>query len=55
MAMGFKKSILVIENDSVTRNAVALALQDDGYSAMAVANGHEALLHLRGTSPDPLL
>jgi CheY-like chemotaxis protein len=55
MAIGFRKSILVIEDDSVTRDAVALALQDDGYSVMAVANGHEALVHLRRTQPPHLI
>jgi CheY-like chemotaxis protein len=32
---------------------VSLALEDEGYSVTGVANGKEALLHLRGTTSRP--
>ncbi len=49
------KSILVIEDDPATRNAVAIVLQDEGYAVTGVANGQEALLHLRHTAPPDLI
>jgi CheY-like chemotaxis protein len=47
MLKGSGKSVLVVEDDATTRRALALVLQDEGYSVTGVANGHEALLHLR--------
>jgi len=44
-----RKSILVVEDDAATRDAVALVLEDEGYSVTGVANGQEALHHLRRT------
>jgi CheY-like chemotaxis protein len=41
------KSVLVVEDDAVTRTALTLVLQEEGYSVTDAANGHEALLHLR--------
>jgi CheY-like chemotaxis protein len=55
MVKGSTKSILVVEDDAVTRDAVALVLQDEGYSVTGVANGQEALLHLRSTPPPNLI
>jgi CheY-like chemotaxis protein len=49
------KSILVIEDDPATRDAVAIVLQDEGYAVTGVANGQEALLHLRRTAPPDLI
>ena len=48
-----RKSILVVEDDAATRDAVSLALEDEGYSVTGVANGKEALLHLRGAPSPP--
>src|SRR5262249_33017576 len=55
MDVGSRKSILVIEDNAVTRDAVALVLQDEGYSVIGVANGQEALLHLRHAEPPNLI
>jgi CheY-like chemotaxis protein len=53
--VGFGKSILVIEDDAAIRDAVSLVLQDEGYSVTGVANGQEALQHLRRTAPPNLI
>src|SRR5262249_31446878 len=45
----------VIEDDAATRAAVSLALEVEGYSVTAVANGQEALHHLRCTRPPNLI
>jgi CheY-like chemotaxis protein len=56
MAIGSRKSILVIEDDAATRAAVSLVLEDEGYSVTGVANGQEALQQLRRTRlPDLIL
>ena len=55
MLTGSRKSILVVEDDAATRDAVALVLEDEGYSVTGVANGQEALLHLRQTAPPNLI
>ena len=55
MAIGSGKSILVIEDNAVTRSAMALALQEEGYSVLGAANGHEALLYLRRAEPPNLI
>ncbi len=49
------KRILVVEDDAATRDAVAFVLEDEGYSVTGVANGQEALHHLRRTSPPHLI
>jgi CheY-like chemotaxis protein len=49
------KSILVVEDDRATRDAVAIVLQDEGYAVTGVANGQEALLHLRQAAPPDLI
>ncbi|SRR6266849_5586895 len=55
MSTEFRKSILVVEDDPATRDAVALVLEDEGYSVTGVANGQEALHHLRQTSAPNLI
>jgi CheY-like chemotaxis protein len=55
MLTGPGKSILVVEDDAATRDAVALVLEDEGYAVTGVANGQEALLHLRRTPPPNLI
>ena len=53
--VGSGKSILVIEDDAATRDALSLALEDEGYFVTGVANGQEALQHLRHTAPPNLI
>jgi CheY-like chemotaxis protein len=48
------KAVLVVEDDFETREMMALALEKEGYSVSTVANGQEALDHLR-KSPLPCL
>jgi CheY-like chemotaxis protein len=55
MTTASRKSILVVEDDAATRDAVALVLEDEGYSVTGVANGQEALSHLRQTPPPNLI
>ena len=56
MAIGSTKSILVIEDDTATRTAMSFVLEEEGYSVTGVANGQEALQHLRRTRlPDLIL
>ena len=53
--VGSGKSILVIEDDATTRDAVSLALEDKGFSVTGVANGQEALQHLGQAAPPDLI
>lgn len=47
------KTILVAEDDCATREWLAAVLQSQGYRVVLVANGQEALDHLRmGPRPD---
>ncbi len=47
------KTILIVEDDSTTRLAMKLTLEDRGYAVTGVTNGREALRHLhRGEVPD---
>jgi CheY-like chemotaxis protein len=47
------RSILVVEDDATTREALALALEADGYQTARAANGRDALDLLRqGPAPD---
>jgi CheY-like chemotaxis protein len=55
MVTGSRKSVLVIEDDAATRDAVSIALEDEGYSVTGVANGQEALQHLRRAAPPNLI
>ena len=49
------KSILVIEDDAATRDVVTMVLEEEGYAVTGVANGQEALAHLRITEPPHLI
>jgi len=40
-------SLLVVDSDPATRELLTVALEYEGYAAAAVANGREALHHLR--------
>jgi CheY-like chemotaxis protein len=54
MASG--KTILVVEDDTATREALALVLSGQGFSVLTAANGQEALGHLHGKPrPDLIL
>ncbi len=41
------KTILVVEDDTATREALGMILADHGFRVLAAANGQEALDHLR--------
>jgi CheY-like chemotaxis protein len=54
--MAEMKSLLVVEDDTVTREAVGAVLRREGYNVISAANGEEALVHLRsGLHPDLVL
>ncbi len=40
--------ILVVEDDAITRDALTLVLESEGYRVASAANGQEALDRLRG-------
>jgi CheY-like chemotaxis protein len=45
--------ILIVEDCRDEREALRLTLEIEGYNVIAVAGGHEALIHMRGTEPLP--
>jgi CheY-like chemotaxis protein len=48
--------VLIVEDDELTREMLAVILQAEGYRIDSVANGQEALAHLRTTAaPDLIL
>jgi CheY-like chemotaxis protein len=50
------KTILVVEDDAATREALAMILGGEGYTVVGAANGQEALGRLRGdVHPDLIL
>jgi CheY-like chemotaxis protein len=50
------KTILVVEDDTATRNALAMILGAEGFAVIGAANGQEALGLLRGAPrPDLIL
>jgi PAS domain S-box-containing protein len=53
---GRAKTVLLIEDDLATREALAAALQDQGYAVASAPNGQEALARLReGQLPSVIL
>jgi CheY-like chemotaxis protein len=50
-----KKSILVIEDDDLTRGALRLILEAQGYEVATAENGRDALDELRERRPDLIL
>ena len=44
--------ILIAEDEDILRKMMELRLSKEGYSVMAVANGQEALQHLKTNTPD---
>ncbi len=55
MADGRKATVLVVENDDVTRESLALLLADAGHQVQAAENGARALEVLRDYRPDVIL
>jgi CheY-like chemotaxis protein len=49
------RSILVVEDDTVIRETMALVLQMEGYAVTGAANGQEALNYLRQTERPALI
>jgi CheY-like chemotaxis protein len=49
------KTVLIVEDDEQVRDAIAEALQDEGYSVRSAANGREALDALRTWQSEPRL
>jgi len=47
--------VLVVENDEVTRESLALLLQDQGYAVQKAENGARALELLREARPEVIL
>lgn len=50
-----RASVLVVENDEVTREALALLLEDQGYEVQKAENGAQALELLRDRRPEVIL
>jgi DNA-binding response OmpR family regulator len=44
--------ILIAEDEDILRKMMELRLSKEGYAVMAVANGQEALQHLKTNTPD---
>ena len=48
-------NILIVEDDLAIRDALVQILEDEGYAVTGVANGLEAIAHLRKRSVPPCL
>src|SRR5437868_13909160 len=56
MPSQLQKTLLVVEDDDVTREGLAIALRQAGYAVVPAANGLEALNALRaGPRPEAIL
>ena len=49
------KTLLIVENDAITREALADRLHQAGYKVLWAVNGAEALAFLRNVRPDLIL
>jgi CheY-like chemotaxis protein len=49
------KTILIVEDDTATRDALTLILSAEGFAVVGAANGEEALGVLRSESPPDLI
>src|SRR5262245_60593016 len=49
------KSILVVDDDHEVREAISLALMDEGYSIQEASNGADAIAHLENSADPPLV
>jgi CheY-like chemotaxis protein len=50
-----KPQILVVDDDAGSRNALLSLLRDEGFTAVAVPDGREALDYLRASPPPQLI
>jgi two-component system response regulator MprA len=50
-----RSSVLVVDDDAPVREALADALEDEGYSVMLASNGEEALAKISSARPDLIL
>jgi len=48
-------TILIADDDGITRNLLELNLQDEGYQVSSVTNGKEALEKLQSFLPDLII
>jgi DNA-binding response OmpR family regulator len=53
--MTHSATILVVDDESGSREALAVLLQDEGYSTLSAANGKEALAIVAQNPPDLIL
>jgi CheY-like chemotaxis protein len=53
--MTASKTLLIVEDDSITREGLAVLLRHEGYQVVLAANGSEALASLRCLRPDLIL
>ena len=49
------KSVLIVEDDDLTRDALSIMLQEDGYQVLCAENGQAALEQLQRTRPPGLI
>src|SRR4051794_38724785 len=49
------RTILIVEDDAATRDALSIVLGDEGYTVVGVANGQEAIHHLHSAAPPNLI
>lgn len=49
------KSVLLVEDDAATRDALTVFLEGQGYTVRTAANGQEALIHLRQNPPPSVI
>jgi CheY-like chemotaxis protein len=49
------KNILIVDDDFDVRDLLTLVLKSSGYEAVGVANGQEALSHLRRSNPPAVI
>ena len=48
-------TVMLVEDDPLLREVIALALEDHGMTVMLAEDGHDALRQLRATQPLPVL
>jgi CheY-like chemotaxis protein len=49
------KTILIVEDETILRSAYASILSAEGYKVLEAGDGHQALEHLKKTTPDLIL
>jgi CheY-like chemotaxis protein len=54
--MAVKKTLLIVEDDTIAREGLGLILRQEGYDVIPASNGEEALAYLRSAPrPDLIL